>query len=67
MTPEEKEILDLLGEAWNKYVKLKPTHPMDKEEFCAGIHMAQKTLSMRILRRDYPDIYPTYEDEKYYK
>ncbi|MNI98799.1 hypothetical protein D3C73_1577170 [compost metagenome] len=55
LIPEEKEIADYIVAAWNGFIKLKQTHPNDKMEFHQGIHMLQKTLGMRVLRRDYPD------------
>ena len=29
---EEKEIMDLIVEAHNRYIKLKPTHPNDQRD-----------------------------------
>lgn len=60
-TKKEKEVMDSLANAWNKFCELNQTHPMDKDEFCAGIHECQKTLSMRILRREHPEQFPTYK------
>ena len=55
MTPEELKIAKHIVEAWNGFINLKPSHPNDKMEFHQGIHILQKTLGMRVLRRDYPD------------
>lgn len=61
MTPEEQKISDDIVSAWNGFVKLEPTHPDDIDEFRMAIHSLQKIIGMRILRRDYPDKYPTYD------
>lgn len=47
--------MDALVEAVNAFNKLEATHPCNKEEFRSGIHQCQKTLTMKILRRDYPE------------
>lgn len=60
LTPEEDEIMNSLVNAWNKYVKLEVMHPSDNDDFIRGIHLCQYVLSMRILRRDYPNRYPTH-------
>ncbi len=59
-THEEKEINDLLVEAYNKMCVLQQTHESELPDFCKGIHECQKVLGMRVLRRDYPEIYKTY-------
>jgi hypothetical protein len=58
LTEQEGKVMDALVEAWNQYVKLEKQHPMDKEEFCDGIHKCQHALIIRVLRRDYPEGYP---------
>jgi hypothetical protein len=55
LTPEELEISKHIVAAWNGFVKLKQTHPSDINEFHQAVHTLQKTMGMRILRRDYPD------------
>jgi hypothetical protein len=55
----EQEIMNNLISAYNLFIKLEPTHPCDREDFADGIHELQKILGMRILRRDYPDMFPT--------
>lgn len=55
LTEEELEISKNIISAWNGFIKLKPSHPNDKYEFHQAIHILQKTLGMRVLRRDYPD------------
>ncbi|WP_339304371.1 hypothetical protein NST33_18015 [Paenibacillus sp. FSL L8-0435] len=55
MTDKEFEIANHIVAAWNGFISLKQSHPNDKYEFHQGIHILQKTLGMRVLRRDYPD------------
>lgn len=59
----EQEILDNLVNAWNAFVKLPATHPMDLGDFCDGIHKCQYVLMAREARRSRPDIYPIKEME----
>ena len=57
MTEEEKIILDLLADDWNKFVELKPYHTDDIPEFRAAIHRAQNIVLSRAGARSlYPAI-----------
>ena len=56
----ENEIMTHLVSAYNLFSKLESTHPSDREDFTNGIHELQKILGMRILRRDYPNVFPSY-------
>ena len=49
----EKVILDNLVAAWNAFVKLPSTHPMELGDFCDGIHRCQYVLMAREARRTY--------------
>lgn len=62
MNEKEKEIMDLLIQAHNKYVLLKPTHPSDVPDWADGIHRLQDILNRRIIRRDYPEDFITVKD-----
>ena len=53
-TQEEKQIMDLIVDAHNKFLQLKQTHPNEINEWINGIHYLQNVLGWRILRRDYP-------------
>jgi hypothetical protein len=57
LTPEELEVSKSIVAAWNGFINLKQSHPSDKQEFHQAIHTLQKTLGMRVLRRDYPDFW----------
>ena len=59
----EKEILDNLVAAWNAFVKLPVTHPMELGDFCDGIHRCQYVLMAREARRSSPDVYPIKKKE----
>ena len=63
ITPAEKEIIDLLVLAWNKFIRLDEQHPCDKNEFMQGIHQAQQIIMIRDVRRNNPEIFPIYEGE----
>ena len=58
-TPEEKKVSNLLVDAHNMFIELEETHPSEKLEWLTHIHGLQNILSMRILRRDYPQTFPT--------
>lgn len=47
MKPEEREVLALLGQAWNKFLELPVLHTMDHQEFCHAIHAAQNIVLAR--------------------
>lgn len=55
---QERKILVLTAECWNEFIKLKPTHPDEINDFADGIHKLQYVLAMRMCRRDHPDIFP---------
>jgi hypothetical protein len=57
LTEEELGISKNIVAAWNGFINLKQSHPNDKNEFHQAIHILQKTLGMRVLRRDYPDFW----------
>jgi hypothetical protein len=57
LTPNEEEIMNHLVDAWNKFIDLQEMHPDEINDFKDAIHKAQRILSMRTLRRDYPDYY----------
>lgn len=54
-TENEQVVMDNLVAAWNGFQKLVKQHPSDLDEFIDGLHRCQNVLSLRILRRDYPD------------
>ena len=56
-TKEEEEVMQLIVEAHNKFIKLKTTHPCELDEWVYGIHHLQNILGSRVLRRDYPNYF----------
>ena len=61
MTKEEKEVLDLLSEAHNKFADITQTHPADMQDWEHGIHQLQRIIMGRITRRDYSEEFKTIE------
>lgn len=60
-TEHEQEIQAHLIAAWNIFCKLEKTHPSEAVDFMNAIHAAQDILGSRVLRRDYPNDFATYE------
>lgn len=52
MSDDEKEVLRLLGLAWNKFLELPAYHYMDNHEFCHAIHAAQNIVLARAGMRE---------------
>ncbi|MEG1310461.1 MAG: hypothetical protein RR942_06640 [Romboutsia sp.] len=63
LTFREGIVMDNLVEAYNNFLQLGDTHPCEKEYFVDGIHNCQQQLMNRVLRRDYPVGYPTYNEK----
>jgi len=58
LTTKERIIMEYLIEAWDEFILLEKQHPSEDTDFMNGIHQLQGILGMRILRREYPDIFP---------
>lgn len=58
MTNEEKDIILLLGEVYDKYVSLKPQHYSDLDEFVNALHVLQHLVMIRGVRRENPEMFP---------
>jgi hypothetical protein len=52
ITPKEREVIDLLAEAWNAYLELPVEHPTHRQEFMFAIHQAQQLVLSRPTSRD---------------
>lgn len=59
-TSDEKEIMDHIVSAHNKFCGLERTHSMEIQEWVDAIHRLQDLLGARVLRRDYPETFPTH-------
>lgn len=51
LTKEEWAVLDLLAQAWNRFLELPSLHDMDATEMCRDIHSAQNRVAARVARR----------------
>lgn len=61
MNDKEKKIMEKLVEAHTLFTELKQTHPSDISEWVNNLHGLQKIIGMRIVRRDYPEDFPTHK------
>lgn len=59
-TLAEQDIIDNIIKIHNMYINLDVSHPSDLPEWVTSIHNLQKIMGMRILRREYPDIFPSH-------
>lgn len=57
MTDQEKEIIDLTAEIWNKYIQLPVQHPCDRDEFCKALHICQHLVMIRETRENNRDLF----------
>ena len=58
MTNEEKEIVLLLNDVYEKYSSLPKQHHSDMDEFVNALHILQHLVMIRGIRRRYPDMFP---------
>lgn len=52
LTEAEREIVDMLANAYNAFCDLPVEHPMDQDEFCRAIHVLQDKVLARPGRRE---------------
>ena len=57
MTPDEHEVVRMLGECYTRYCKLGLQKDLDRNEFAAEIHNLQARVMSRAASRAYPDLY----------
>lgn len=60
----EKDIMDHLVKAWELYLTLDITHPSHNQEFSEGVHKCQNVLIHKIVQRDYPETFPSYNGKE---
>jgi len=53
----EGKIMDQLVDIHNSFLMMDQTHPADITEWVTAIHQLQSIISMRVLRRLYPNYY----------
>jgi hypothetical protein len=61
LTIKEKIVHDKLMECYKSFLDLDFQHPEDNREFSYAVHLIQGLLSLRVVRRCYPDGWATYE------
>ena len=59
-TPAEDQCHDALMLAFSLFLELPREHPDEVRDFVDAVHKIQGLMSTRIVRRDYPDYWPTY-------
>lgn len=59
-TSEELTMKHLIS-AYEEFSHLEQTHPSDITDFVFHIHALQRILGQRVLRRDYPNTFPTHK------
>lgn len=47
LTTAERDVAQMLGEAWNLYLNLPVEHPNERTEFCQAIHACQSIVMSR--------------------
>ena len=56
----EREVLEVLGEAYRLFLRMPRQHPDEVREFVEPLHRLQDLIAVRIARHYRPDLYPTY-------
>lgn len=57
MNEQEKEVMELLVQAHNKFIDLPVQHPNDKQEWVSKFHELQRMLMARVAVRANPEIF----------
>lgn len=52
LTSEERVIIDLLAQCWNKFIELSVQHPSHNQDFAQYIHQAQQLVMSRSVSRE---------------
>lgn len=60
LTEGEQRCMDAICAAWGEFIKLPETHPNEIPAFLESVHRLQELLAIRIVRRDYPEGWPTF-------
>lgn len=61
LTPEEQGVMDKLMECYELFLKMDREHPDEIRNFVDGVHKIQDILALRVIRRCYPQGWPTYD------
>lgn len=57
----EESAMKHLVSAYEEFSKLEQTNPNDIKDFVFHINALQRILGQRVLRKDYPNTFPTYK------
>ena len=57
LTPDEKLLIELLGDAFSRYMRLPPYYDADVSEFPVKIHDLQTRVLSRVAIRAHPEIF----------
>ena len=55
LTDNEQNVLNSLGDVWNSFLELPIEHPDDLNDFKYGIHLLQRQIMCRPIRREIND------------
>ena len=58
MNEDEKELVLLLNDVYDKYMSLPEQHYQDRSEFVNALHVLQHLIMIRSVRRMNPDMFP---------
>jgi len=61
-TPAEKRCHDHLMAAYQEFIDMDREHPNEMTDFAFAVHLIQGLLTTRIVRRNFPDYWPTHKD-----
>ncbi len=56
----EQEVHEDIIKVWNSFIELPQTHPSDIQEFHAALHQLQQIMAMRVVRDNWPKVWPKY-------
>lgn len=62
-TEEEQKVMEMIISTHNEYMKLSVTHPSDRQDWVDAVHILQRLMGQRILRREHPDYFVSYPEQ----
>jgi hypothetical protein len=60
LTEDEQEVMNKLNECYAAFFALGREHPDEMRDFIDGVHRIQDVMAVRVVRRCYPEGWPTY-------
>ncbi len=58
LTDQEKQLISMTAEIWNKFCELPVIHPNDAAEMGRDLHDIQHRIMARAAARLHPDLFP---------